>query len=85
MQQTRLESLIEVCLGTAIGFTISYSAGPLMYAYLDIPYSHTSNFVITCGFTVLSIARGYLVRRFFNNGLHALAKKIANRLTGEIS
>lgn len=76
MKQTKLESLVEVCLNTAIGFAISYSAGPLMYMYLDVPYSHTGNLVITSGFTVLSIARGYIIRRWFNAGLSKTARKI---------
>ena len=76
MNQTRLESFIEVCLGTAIGFLISYSAGPLMYAYLDVPYSHTGNLVITGGFTILSIIRGYIIRRWFNRDLTKAARKL---------
>lgn len=76
MNQSRLESLIEVLLGTAIGFVISYSAGPLVYMYLDKPYSYTGNLVITLGFTILSIARGYIVRRWFNAGLSRIASRI---------
>ena len=80
MNQTRLESLVEVLLNTAVGFTVSYSVGPLMYIYLDIPYSGTSNFVITTAFTVISIIRSYVIRRWFNAGLHNLAKTISRNL-----
>lgn len=80
IEQSRLESLIEVCMGTAIGFAVSYSVGPVMYWYLNVPYNNTGNFVITSGFTVLSIIRGYAVRRWFANGLHRAAMRIAATL-----
>jgi hypothetical protein len=77
VSQTRLESFIEVCLNTFIGFCVSYSAGPLMYLYLNIPYSSHSNLVITGGFTVLSIARSYVVRRWCHRWLHQVTHSIA--------
>jgi|SaaInlStandDraft_7_1057024.scaffolds.fasta_scaffold456467_1 hypothetical protein len=80
IEQSRLESFIEVCLGTAIGFAVSYLVGPVMYWYLDVPYSNTGNFVITSGFTVLSIIRGYAVRRWFANGLHRAAMRITSAI-----
>ena len=80
MNQTRLESLVEVCIGTSIGFTISYSVGPLMYMYLSIPYSYTGNLVITTGFTVLSIVRSYIVRRWCQTYLRRLNKFIVRKI-----
>ena len=79
-QQAKLESLIETVFSTCIGFGVAFTAGPLMYAYLDIPYDNTSNVVITCGFTVLSVARGYVVRRFFATGLHQTAANLARKI-----
>jgi hypothetical protein len=80
MKQTRLISLIETSLNTAIGFVLSYTAWPFVAAWRDLPSSASDQFWITCAFTVLSVARGYAVRRWFNNGLHLLAYKAATRI-----
>jgi hypothetical protein len=80
VQQTKLESLVEVCLNVAIGFCVSYAAWPFVAHFYGIPYSPMQNFGITCMFTVLSITRSYIVRRWFNAGIHQAAKNIARAL-----
>jgi len=67
--QTKQQSLIEATISTLVGFGISYFAWILIIAPLfDLPISHATNFAITCIFTVISLARGYLVRRMFASG-----------------
>lgn len=80
MSQSKLTSLVEVCLSVALGFCVSYAAWPFVAALYDIPYSHAQNLGITGIFTALSITRGYVVRRFFERGLHSLAQRISKRL-----
>jgi hypothetical protein len=80
MKQTRLESLVEVCINVAIGFCVSYSVGPLLYAYLGVEYNYLSNFVVTAGYTILSVVRSYIVRRWFNAGLHKAAVRITAKI-----
>lgn len=80
MHQTRIESLVETCLNVAIGFCVSYAMWPFVAALYGIPYSHAQAFGITAIFTVTSVLRGYVVRRWFNAGLHRAAARIANRL-----
>jgi phosphate/sulfate permease len=63
-EQTRIESLVEICLNTALGFVVSFSAWPFVAAAFGYPYSVSHNLGITAIFTGLSIARGYVVRRF---------------------
>lgn len=77
MKQSRIESLVETCLNTAIGFVVSYCAWPFVAWLYHLPYSHGQAFGITAIFTVLSVTRGYVVRRWFNNGIHQAAKTIA--------
>ena len=77
MKQSRIESLIEVVFNVSIGFCVSYAAWPFVAALYDIPYSHGQAFGITFIFTVLSITRSYVVRRWFNNGIHQAAKSLA--------
>ena len=64
--QTKKHSLIEACSNTAIGFVISYASTFIIFPIVGIASSSTKNLVITLFFTVISIIRGYLVRRFFN-------------------
>ena len=80
--QTRLVSLIEVCIGVAIGFLVSFIAWPFVAHAFGYPYSVAHNLGITGIFTVLSIVRGYVVRRFFATGLHKLAILMARRVHG---
>lgn len=75
--QTRLSSLIEALIGTAIGFLVSL----LLTAWLLPKYGHavswSDNFQITSVFTIASVLRAYLLRRFFNNYIHGVAQSIA--------
>lgn len=71
MNQTKLESLLEVAVSIAIGFCVSlafwrYVVVPLF----KLPVGTGENLEITALFTVLSVVRSYIMRRFFNAGLH---------------
>ena len=68
MNQTKLTSLTESCLNVGSGFIISYLLmvfviGPVYGLNLDA----SDNLGITVIFTVISVARGYLWRRYFAN------------------
>lgn len=65
MQSRRL-SLIETLCGVAIGFIVSVAASTVIYPWFGHAFTLTQNMGITVIFTVLSIVRGYGVRRFFN-------------------
>ena len=81
MKQTRLESLLEQALSTATGFILSFVAWRLLVApALGLPIDNAQNVVITSFFTVLSIARGYLWRRFFNAGVHKAVHNLLRRI-----
>ena len=71
MNQSKLESFIESCLNTFSGFFLAM----LTWQFIIVPmfgYGPTlkENFIITSIFTVVSIIRSYIWRRFFNKGLH---------------
>lgn len=80
MQQTKLESLVEVCLNVAIGFFVSFSLWPVVAWLHDLPFSVGQSFTITAIFTITSVARSYIVRRWFNAGLHNTARHITRQL-----
>ena len=69
-QQSKIESWIEVCVNVGSGFILAL----LLWSYVIQPLYDanimTSALIITLSFTVLSIARGYLWRRFFARGFH---------------
>ena len=66
MTQSRRHSMIEACAGTAIGFLVSVLASMVVYPAHGHRFSLAENISITLIFTVLSVVRGYLVRRLFN-------------------
>lgn len=81
MRQTKLESLIEVNLNIAVGFCVSLAFWTF---YITPRYGFDVSFVqnleVTGWFTLLAIIRGYLMRRFFNAGLHKAIHKIVMRV-----
>lgn len=77
MNQSRMESIIEITLNYVSGFIIAY----LVYEYVVIPYPALlhSAFWATMLFTVVSVIRSYIWRRFFNAGLHQLVHAFFKR------
>ncbi len=71
MEQTKIESLIESCVSIASGFILSLCLWVLVVIPVwDLEVTMSDNLAITALFTILSITRSYLWRRFFNKGLH---------------
>ena len=72
MSQTHRMSIVETVTSTAIGFGISYVTSLTVLPLFGFPVTHGQNFAITVIFTVISLARGYGIRRLFN-WLHSRA------------
>ena len=69
--QRRSISLLEALSNTALGFFISWGVWiPVQAFILHEPVSIGTGFVVTCTYTVVSIARNYIVRRLFNRHQH---------------
>lgn len=66
MTQRRLSSLVETCVGVAIGFLVSLVITHWLLPAYGHPVTWSANVQITAIYTVVSIVRGYLVRRAFN-------------------
>jgi len=65
--QTAKGSLVETLVGTAVGFGVSVLLWEVAVKPIwGIETSFVENLSITTLFTIASIARGYVVRRFFN-------------------
>jgi len=81
MIQSKLESLAESVADVAIGFVLSVVVWMYVAAPLVGVESHISQaFWITCIFTVSSLARRYLTRRFFANSIHKKVHQWANKM-----
>lgn len=72
--QTRKGSLAETVVSTVIGYCVSFGAQAVIYPLFDIHVTHGQNAQITALFTLVSLVRGYFVRRLFNR-LHGKGKK----------
>lgn len=85
MHQSRLQSLIETIFNTLIGLVVSYLAWPPIAALAGLDFNHGQHIAVTAMFTVISVLRGYVVRRFFNARLQRLAAAIAKHAEPERS
>lgn len=65
--QSRLASLLEAKANTFIGLGINYAAGFVIYPLFGHSFEWDQLVGITAAFTILSIGRGYVVRRVFNH------------------
>lgn len=70
MSQSKLGSFVEAWTNVAVGFGVSWLANMLVLPYYGMPYSVQSSFDIAVIFTAISLARSYLLRRFFNGMRH---------------
>lgn len=80
MTQTRIGSLIESIINVIIGFAINYTANLLIFPLFGFHIKPGANFVLGLLYTVISVARSYCVRRWFNARLHAMSQAMAARI-----
>lgn len=66
MRQHKMDSLMEAVTNTAVGFIISLITWYFVAKWMGIPMTWTDNLIITGIFTIVSIARGYVLRRIFD-------------------
>lgn len=65
-KQSMKMSFVESMVSTAIGFATSFAGNVIIFHVMDKHISNTENFWVTVFFTVLSLTRSFLVRRWFN-------------------
>lgn len=64
--QTRRQSLIEVTINYIIGFCVAMLCQVFAMWFYNLETTLFQNVSITLFFTVVSLIRSYLVRRYFN-------------------
>ena len=65
--QSKKESFIETLTNVVIGWFISFIANMLVLPLFGYNINLTDCILISIIFTIISIVRGYLVRRWFNS------------------
>lgn len=83
VDQTKMGSLVEAWVNVLIGFWINFFANLLILpAFGFTSLTLTTNFVIGGLYTLISVARSYVIRRWFNAYLRRTAERIARSLEG---
>jgi predicted Na+-dependent transporter len=77
MQQTKLESLCEAIISTVIGFIVTLAASPIIYPMFGHKFTTAQNLGITAVFTLISVARGYAIRRWADKYMRRLSRWLA--------
>lgn len=66
MSQSKKKSLLESVVNTLLGFAITFICSPFIYWLCNVKVNYVDITWLTLAFTVLSILRNYVIRRFFN-------------------
>lgn len=77
MNQTKLGSFIEAVFNVLIGFSINFIANLCIFPLFGMHISLSDNFLMGLIYTVISVVRSYVIRRWFNAKLHAASQRLA--------
>lgn len=64
--QSRLHSAIESTANVVVGYLVALLSQISIFPWFGIAVSLTDNLLIGAWFTVISLARSYVLRRWFN-------------------
>lgn len=78
MKQTKRGSLLESLMNIAIGYVVALLSQIVMFPMFNINVPLSTNIWIGIWFTVISLIRSYVIRRWFNKRLHAAAMALIN-------
>ena len=77
MRQTKLGSFYEACINVFIGFGINFTANLLILPLFGFHITLANNFYMGLLYTIISVIRSYVVRRWFDGKIHMAALKMA--------
>lgn len=77
MEQSRLQSLIESIMNILIGYGVALLSQITIFPMFDIHVSLSTNLWIGAWFTMISLIRSYVIRRWFNAKLRQAAIRLA--------
>jgi hypothetical protein len=64
--QTKTQSMIEACANVLVGYLVALASQLLVFPLFGIHVPLSSNLAIGAWFTVISLVRSYVLRRWFN-------------------
>ena len=76
MNQSKLQSMNESLVNVALGMIISMALQIVVFPAFGHAFTLAQNVGITIIFTVASILRSYVVRRWFNAALHRAVVRV---------
>lgn len=79
MRQTKLGSFYEACINVAIGFGINFVANLIILPLFGFNITLMDNLYIGLLYTVVSVARSYVVRRWFDRRIHETAMRLSSK------
>lgn len=65
--QTKIHSFIESCVNVIIGYSVALGSQIVIYPIFDIDVNMSDQATIALLFTIISLIRSYLLRRFFTH------------------
>lgn len=66
MTQSKIQSAVEACANTALGYAIAVASQLLVFPMFGIHVPLSDNLLIGLWFTAISLVRSYALRRLFN-------------------
>lgn len=66
MMQTKFQSFIEACANVLVGYGVAILSQIAIFPLFGIYVPLSSNLAIGAWFTVISLVRSYVLRRWFN-------------------
>jgi hypothetical protein len=77
VSQTRKGSFIEAIINVIIGFSINFVANLLILPLIGFQITVGQNLFIGLLYTIISIARSYCIRRWFNYYIVKAARSLS--------
>lgn len=84
MEQTRLQSLVESVTSTAVGYLVALASQLAIFPAFGIRVEFSTNLWIGFWFTLVSLVRGYIIRRWFNQRLKRFSQRAAAHIQKEL-
>ncbi len=75
--QSRLSSFVESLVNILIGYFVALVSQIVLFPFFDIHISLQTNLWIGAWFTLISLGRSYIVRRWFNARIHQAALRLS--------
>lgn len=76
--QTRIGSLFESAVNIVIGYFVALLSQLLVFPMFGIDVPLSTNLWIGAWFTVISLVRSYVIRRWFNARIKAAAQAVSD-------